>query len=190
MFKKYLPVILVIVAISLIPGQVFAERIISIEKIVPNESEQLMQVLSDFDAYPSIFPENIKSSNIINDEENISKVTFTLEGIKIDADLKYTEPSVNESVIEVVSGDLQGTKLIANFTAQQDEQGNEVTIVNASVDVRISWYLSVVLWFISDENIESALNTALDEFSIYANNPQPPKEIIEVEETCFLLWCW
>ena len=190
MFKKYLPLILLIVTISLIPGQVFAERIISIEKTVPTESEQLMQVISNFDAYPSIFPENIKSSNIINDEENISKVTFILEGINIDADLKYIELSSNELIILIVSGDLQGTKLKANFTPGQDEQGNDVTIVNAIVDVEISWYLSMLLWFISDENVESALGTGLDQFSRYANNPQPPKVFVEEEDTCFLMWCW
>jgi len=191
--KGWMLILLVIVGISLIPVPVFAERIISIEKIIPTESEKLVRVFSDLEAYPQILPKNIESSTILNEEENIARMTFRLEGIWIDADIKYLSPSSDISIIEVVSGDLKGTKLTGIFTDIQDSEINEATLVKANLELKTSWYISLVTMFITDENIESMLNTVLGEFSNYANNPQPAQSIEkENEKTCFrfLVWCW
>ena len=80
--QKISLIILVIVGISLIPVPVFAERVISIEKTIPTESEKLVRVFSDLEAYPQILPKNIESSTILNEEENIARMTFRLEGIR------------------------------------------------------------------------------------------------------------
>ncbi len=191
--KGWMLILLVIVGISLIPVPVFAERIISIEKTIPTESEKLVRVFSDLEAYPQILPKNIESSTILNEEENIARMTFRLEGIWIDADIKYLSPSSDISIIEVVSGDLKGTKLTGIFTDIQDSQINEATLVKANLELKTSWYISLVTMFFTDENIESMLNTVLGEFSNYANNPQPAQTIEkENEKTCFrfLVWCW
>jgi len=191
--KGWMLILLVIVGISLIPVPVFAERVISIEKTIPTESEKLVRVFSDLEAYPQILPKNIESSTILNEEENIARMTFRLEGIWIDADIKYLSPSSDISIIEVVSGDLKGTKLTGIFTDIQDSQINEATLVKANLELKTSWYISLVTMFITDENIESMLNTVLGEFSNYANNPQPAQTIEkENEKTCFrfLVWCW
>jgi len=191
--KGWMLILLVIVGISLIPVPVFAERVISIEKTIPTESEKLVRVFSDLEAYPQILPKNIESSTILNEEENIARMTFRLEGIWIDADIKYLSPSSDISIIEVVSGDLKGTKLTGIFTDIQDSQINEATLVKANLELKTSWYISLVTMFITDENIESMLNTVLGEFSNYANNPQPAQSIEkENEKTCFrfLVWCW
>jgi len=191
--KGWMLILLVIVGISLIPVPVFAERVISIEKTIPTESEKLVRVFSDLEAYPQILPKNIESSTILNEEENIARMTFRLEGIWIDADIKYLSPSSDISIIEVVSGDLKGTKLTGIFTDIQDSEINEATLVKANLELKTSWYISLVTMFITDENIESMLNTVLGEFSNYANNPQPAQTIEkENEKTCFrfLVWCW
>jgi len=191
--KGWMLILLVIVGISLIPVPVFAERVISIEKTIPTESEKLVRVFSDLEAYPQILPKNIESSTILNEEENIARMTFRLEGIWIDADIKYLSPSSDISIIEVVSGDLKGTKLTGIFTDIQDSEINEATLVKANLELKTSWYISLVTMFITDKNIESMLNTVLGEFSNYANNPQPAQSIEkENEKTCFrfLVWCW
>ena len=191
--KGWMLILLVIVGISLIPVPVFAERVISIEKTIPTESEKLVRVFSDLEAYPQILPKNIESSTILNEEENIAKMTFRLGGILIDADIKYLSPSPDISILEVVSGDLKGTKLTGIFTDIQDSEINEATLVKANLELKTSWYISLVTMFITDENIESMLNTVLGEFSNYANNPQPAQSIEkENEKTCFrfLVWCW
>lgn len=189
--KYYVLILLVILSVSLISLPVFAERIISIEKTLPTESKKLMQVFSDLEVYPQILPENIKSSTILNGEGNIAKMSFSLEFISIDADIKYLSPSPNEAILEVVSGDLKGTKFTGTLSEIKDSQGDVATLVKTSLDLKISWYLSLVTYFISDENIESMLNTALQQFSNYANNPQPTQTIDnESEKTCFLFWCW
>ncbi len=189
--KYYVLCLLVILNVSLFSLPVYAERIISVEKTLPTESTKLMQVISDLEVYPQILPENIKSSTILNGEGNLAKMSFNLEFISIDADIKYLSISPNEVVLEVVSGDLKGTKFTGILSEIKDSQGNEATLVNASLDLKISWYLSLITNFISDENIKSMLNTALQEFSNYANNPQPAQTIdSENEKTCFLFWCW
>ncbi len=184
-------VFLVIVSISLIPAQAFAERIVSIEKNLPTEKEKLVQVFSDLQAYPQVLPKNIKSSIIQNEEENISKMTFKFKIITVDADVKYYSTSPDIVILEVVSGDLKGTTLTGQLTDIENFQGSKGTNVKTDLDLKISWYLSLVAAFISDEHIESMLDSSLEQFSIYANNPQPAKIFEkEPEETCFLVWCW
>jgi len=184
-------VFLVIVSISLIPAQAFAERIVSIEKNLPTEKEKLVQVFSDLQVYPQVLPKNIKSSIIQNEEENISKMTFKFKIITVDADVKYYSTSPDIVILEVVSGDLKGTTLTGQLTDIENFQGSKGTNVKTDLDLKISWYLSLVAAFISDEHIESMLDSSLEQFSIYANNPQPAKIFEkEPEETCFLVWCW
>ena len=184
-------VFLVIVSISLIPAQAFAERIVSIEKTLPTEKEKLVQVFSDLQVYPQVLPKNIKSSTILNEEENISKMTFKFKIITVDAEVKYYSTSPDIVILEVVSGDLKGTTLTGELTDIENFQGSKGTNVKTDLDLKISCYLSLVTAVISDEHIESMLDSSLEQFSIYANNPQPA-EIIEKEpeETCFLVWCW
>jgi len=79
MQKNSILVILVIVSVSLIPAQAFAERIVSFEKTLPTEKEKLVEVFSDLQVYPQVLRNNVKSSIIQNSEENISKMTFKLK---------------------------------------------------------------------------------------------------------------
>ena len=191
MHKNRILVILAIVSISLIPVQVFAERIVSMDKALPTEKEKLMEVFSDLQVYPQVLPKNIKSSTILNEEENISKMTFKIKFITVDADVKFYSTSPDIVILEVVSGDLKGTTLTGELTDLENFQGSKGTNVKTDLDLKISWYLSLATTFISDENIESMLDSSLDKFSIYANNPQPTKILEkEPEEKCFLMWCW
>lgn len=184
-------VILAIISISLIPVQVFAERIVSIEKTLPTEREKLVNVISDLKVYPQVLPENIKSSTILNEAENISKMTFNFEFITLDADIQYRSTSQDKITLEVISGDLKGTTLTGKLTDIEYSQSSMGTNVEAEMDLKISWYLNLLTAFVSDENIESMLHTSLNQFSIYANNPQPAKTIPdEPEKSCFLVWCW
>lgn len=183
--KNWTFILLLIIGISLIPVPVFAERVISIEKTLPTEREKLMQVFSDLEAYPDILPEHIESSTIINKGENIAKMKLRFQGISTDANVKYLSTSPNTSVIEVVSGDLKGTKFTGTFSDTQ----NSKTLVKVNLELKTSWYISLATMFVSDDNIESMMNTSLVAFSNYANDPQPAKSI-EKEKTCFLLWCW
>jgi len=187
--QKISLIILVIVGILLVPSPVFAERIISIEKTVSAEKEILMQIFSDLEAYPHVIPENIKSSTIVNPAENIARMTFSVEGIMIDVDIKY-QSFADQAVIEVVSGDLKGTKLTGIFAEAKDSQGNDKTHVNLDLDLKISWYLSLISLFFTDDNIESMMNISLSAFSNYANNPQPAQAVPQEENTCVLFWCW
>jgi ribosome-associated toxin RatA of RatAB toxin-antitoxin module len=186
---KKLLIILAIASIALIPSQVYAERIISIEKTLPTERDKLIQVISDLEIYPQVLPKKIKSSNILNEDLNIAKMTFKFEFLSVDADVKYHSPSPDKVILEVVSGDLKGTTLSGVLTDIEGSQSS-ATDVKAVLDLKISWYLSLATTFISDSNIESMLHTSLEQFSDYANNPQPAPIVQEPEKTCFLVWCW
>ncbi len=182
-------IIIVIASIALIPTQVFAERIISIEKTLPTQREKLVQVISDLEIYPQVIPKNIKSSSILNEEQNIAKMTFKFEFLSVDADVKFHSPSPDKIILEVVSGDLKGTTLTGDLTDTGGSQSS-ATNVKAELDLKISWYLSLATAFVSDDRIASMLHTSLEQFSSYANNPQPAPIVPEPEKTCFLLWCW
>ena len=181
----------IVLGIALIPIPVFADRTISIERIVPTETQKLMQVFSELEVYPQVLPQNIRSSTILNDQENISQMTVGHKNIWVQAEVKHSSPSPDMAVLEIISGDLKGTKLTGVFSSIVNNQGKEVTRIHATLDLKISWYFSLATFFISDENIESMLNTGLMEFSTYANNPRTsPETEMQSEQSCFLLWCW
>ena len=170
--------------IFILPQNSFAERVVSIERTVDVNKEALLNALSDLESYPQIFPENIKSSKLL-DNENTAHVEVRLEFITTDADIKFSESNY-EVTIEVTSGDLKGTKLLATLTDVEDS--DEKTHVFAEVQPQMTWFMSFLATFVSDENITSMLHTSLDKFVQYAKNPQSFEPIVEEEEEKFCIF--
>lgn len=140
---------------------VFATRYINLEKKVDVRKELFAETLTDLRNYAKIFPSFIKSIELKSD--NNAKFRVNVEGTSYDAEVRYTIQPDHKYVLEVVSGDLKGTKMITTLTETWGFDGtpNAGTIVNMKVTLETSWFVSFIMFFVGDHQIRSALDTGV-----------------------------
>jgi len=99
-------------------------------------------------------------------------------------------------LFEVIQGDLTGSKMLATMKDSNDynsiPQGK--TLINLETKLETSGLLSLVTYFVTDDNIKDVLGYSIDKFVEQAKNPKPiPAELemdSEDDKFCFLFWCW
>lgn len=150
-----------ILIVGTIITPVFATRYINLEKKVDVRKELFAETLIDLRNYAKIFPSFIKSVELKSD--NNAKFRVNVEGTSYDAEVRYTIQPDHKYVLEVVSGDLKGTKMITTLTETWGFDGtpNAGTIVNMKVTLETSWFVSFIMFFVGDHQIRSALDTGV-----------------------------
>lgn len=184
-FQFLLLSLLVIISIGIQP--VFAEKIVSIQKIVDVDKESLTKSLSSLDKYTQILPDYIQSSKLIG--YNTAQMKIGLDWTSIDAKVKFVE-SNNKVTLEVISGDLKGTKLYVIMSEKTKNTQNKMTDVSAKIQLQMSWYMEMLTSLVSEKDIKSMLNTSLDGVVEYTKNPPPPEKIVEEEKFCIFSLCF
>ncbi|MBI1663509.1 MAG: hypothetical protein IS860_08485 [Nitrosopumilus sp.] len=168
--------LLLIAPISTSP--VFAEKTTSIQKTVDVDKSSLINSISHLDKYSQILPDHIQSSKLIDDD--IGNMKIGLDWISIDTDIKFIE-SHDHVVLEVISGDFQGTVLRITMI-EKSLSDNIATDVSADLSLQRSWHMGLLTSFVSDDDIESMLHTSLDELVKYSKNPPSYENIIEEKQ--------
>ncbi len=162
----------------------FAEEIVSIQSTVDVDKESLTDTLSNLEKYPQILPDYIQSSRLIGD--NTADMKIGLDWITINADIKFVE-SDDKVTLEVISGDLKGTKLYVEMS----EKSNTKTDVSAEIHLKMSWYMEILTSWVSEKDIKIMLNTSLDEVVEYTKNPPASEKIVEEEKRfCIFSLCF
>ena len=142
----------------------FAEREIYFEKTVNVPKELLLEVMTDYKNYPLIFSDNVKSVDFIN--ENLLKINISVNGLPYDMDIRHSIDPDGKYVILVSDGGLQGTKMIASLmpTWGFDGSASGGTTVKIELTMETHFPISLLVDPISDDQIKSAVNDALDKF--------------------------
>lgn len=147
-------------------ANIFEEKIITshFAKTVEVNKNQLFLVISNVTEYPIIFPENVRSIEIINQTNSViyAKETIKERGIETTLLIKHTIIPFDKHIIEVIEGEARGTKITINF-----EGDNNSTKISASLDLHIKGVL-IPFYYLTKPNLESALNTVIDTFVNYA----------------------
>ncbi len=111
-----------------------------------------------------IFPKNIKSIEVLKETENskLVKIEFGSNGIFINTLVRHIEITDTLHRIDLLSGDLEGTVILASFekTWGYDGTPGEGTIVNMKVIPRVSGVLSF-FGIVSDDLIRYSIDTTL-----------------------------
>ena len=120
--------------------------------------------MTDLESYPKIFLNNIKSVDIL-EQENLTAIAefYIIEkgiGSKILA--KQTIYPYSKHVIEVIHGDAKGTKITQIFTEK-----NSITTIDTKIDLNLKGILSVFA-YLPRNNLEHASNTVVSTFIDYA----------------------
>jgi ribosome-associated toxin RatA of RatAB toxin-antitoxin module len=152
----------------MISQSAYAEKELILKKTVDVKNQVLLEALSNIQNYPQIFPEYIKSVELTG--ADTAKFNVGSNGIFFDVQTKYTQNSDGSYVVEVISGDLKGSKIITTLQKTWGFQGTPDggTIVNMDMTLQTSGMLSLLAPSIPDQAILSNLNSGLDKFASYA----------------------
>jgi len=130
--------------------------------------EKIFNVMADIENYPNVLPENVISVNIINQTQpGLSQIIFAEEtlierGVVVTQIVKHDIFPYEQHIVSVMSGDAEGTKIVLKFKDEDDK-----TKITAEVKIRIKGILAP-FGFLARSNIESAINTTIDNFIEYS----------------------
>ena len=163
-------IIIILFSFCIIFTPAFAEKDLTLTKTVDVKDQLLLGTLSDLQNYPQIFPEYIKSVELIDDKT--AKFNVGSNGIFFDVETQYSHQSDGSYVVEVISGDLKGSRITTTLqkTWGFDGSADGGTIVNMEILLEPSGMLSLIAPSIPDQMILSNLDTGLDKFVAYAKS--------------------
>jgi len=164
--RIFLAILVLTTIISGLPLS-YADREITIEKVVNVKEESLIKVISDLSKYPQIFPENIRYVKLLDNETKLVEMKAGVNGIFFDTQAICTTSVDGKYIIKVISGDLKGTTMTTKLqkTWGFDGQKNKGTKAHISLDLKTSGLLSWILGFVPDSTLTYALDTGFDKFT-------------------------
>jgi len=157
----------------------FADKELSLTKTVDVKDQLLLETLSDLQSYPQIFPEYIKSVELIDDKT--AKFSVGSDGILFDVETQYSHQPDGSYVVEVTSGDLKGSMITTTLqkTWGYDGSADGGTIVNMKILLKPSGLLFLVIPSIPDQNILSNLDAGLDKFVAHAKSKSEVQSTVQ-----------
>ena len=163
-------IIIILFSFCIIFTPAFAEKDLSLTKTVDVKEQLLLGTLSNLQNYPQIFPEYIKSVELIDDKT--AKFNVGSNGIFFDVETQYSQQPDGSYVVEVTSGDLKGSRIMTTLqkTWGFDGSADGGTIVNMKMLLEPSGMLSLIAPSIPDQMILSNLDTGLGKFVAYAKS--------------------
>lgn len=153
---------IMILLVTIIP--VSAEKTITITKTLDVSKDSLENVLNDLNDYNNIFPEYVKSADIIKKEDNfsIAKIKFGAHGFYFDAGIEHIALNDDFHRLKITTSDLKGTTIT---TSLQETWGYDGTPnMGTDVKVKISLQVSGLLGFlglVSDEMVGFSVDKSL-----------------------------
>jgi len=159
-----------------------AARQLVLEKVVDVNKNALQETLVDPSNLKDIFPDYIKSveSTKVQDNKNLAKLVLGLNGFNVNSEVEYTKLPNENHIVEVITGDLRGTKLTTTLkeTWGFDGTPNQGTIVNIKMTLQYSGILSF-LGLLSNEAFLYSLDYSLGNIVSYTKDPT--SNISEIE---------
>ena len=157
---------LALISNTILVQPAFADRYVTYEDTVNVKKEVLEKTLTDPNDYPKVFPEYIKSVQVIDTQKHLAKMKVMFP-FPSEWQIKYNTLSDGNYVIEVISGDLKGTKMTTALKKITGFDGtpNGGTNVRMVLVLQLPWYYSM---FVSDDSIRSGLDFGLYKFENYA----------------------
>lgn len=176
-----------VISISLLTSTIitpaYADRTIEITKKVDVRKDLFEKTLTDLTSYKKIFPSLIKDVKINPSNKNQAKFVIEAQGTR-EADIKSTVKPDGAFVIEILSGDLKGSKITTTLkeTFGFDGSQNGGTVVKTKLSLETSFLVSVALSFVKDSEIQTGVGDGFYELGQYIKVQYPqPKEALQTK---------
>ncbi len=157
--------------ITMIP--VSAEKTIIIKKTLDVPKRSLETALANVQDYKKVFPEYVKSAEVIREEENfsLSKVKIGLNGFYIDAGIEHTSISNDLHQVKILSSDFKGTTITTSLqeTWGYDGTPNMGTDVKVKISLQVSGWLGF-LGLVSEEMVSFSIDKSLVTMAEHASS--------------------
>ena len=166
---SYLSVLIAIMLISSVAVQPAYAKTESITKPVDIEKEFLEEAFADIKSYPYLFGNNIQEVTPIqiDDYKKIIWIKGSVRGFTISGDIEYTKGLNGEHVVNIISGNLKGTKIITTLTKRTGFTGipDKGTDVNMQLDLRMGGFWgSLAGGFVSQQDLRYMMDFGILEF--------------------------
>lgn len=180
-FSLNFVIIIILFSFCIIFAPAFAEKEFSLKKTVDVKNQLLLDTLSDLQSYPQIFPDYIKSVKLIDDKT--AKFNVGSDGIFFDVKTQYSHQPDGSYVVEVISGDLKGSRITTTLQKTWGFDGlpDGGTIVDMEILLKPSGMLSLIAPSVPDQMILSNLDTSLDKFTAYAKSKSEMQSTVQNE---------
>lgn len=164
-----LSLIALIVLVPNIPLS-YADRMIDFQTVANVSEQSLIGAITDLQNYPQIFPDNVKSITLLDNKTNLVDMNAGINGIFFDTQAVYQQAPDGKYVVQVVSGDLNGTTITTELSKTWgfDGQPGMGTVANVSLDLKTSGFLSWMLNLVPDNSLSYALQNGFSRFVDYA----------------------
>ena len=176
--------IISLLVISSLPA--FAERTIGVVKKVDVTKELYCDTFTNLDNYNKIFPEFVNSVKLENDK-NLASFSIKVSGTTYDAKVKSLIQPDCKYVLDVVSGELRGSRIVTTLEKTWGFDGTPAggTIVRSELKLETPWYMSPLLLFIEDGQIKTALGDGFYKIAQYVkikSEIQNPTQTVVYEQ--------
>lgn len=174
-------IIIILFSFCIIFTPAFADKELSLKKTVGVKDQVLLDTLSDLQSYPQIFPEFIKSVQLIDDKT--AKFNVGSNGIFFDVETQYSHQADGSYVVEVISGDLKGSRITTTLqkTWGFDGSADGATMVDMKILLKPSGMLFLIAPTIPDQMILSNLDAGLDKFVAHAKSKPEMQSTVQDE---------
>ena len=160
----------VILIASMINQPIYAERNFYFEKVIDINKKSFQDSLINPNNLQKIFPENVKliESKTDENEKTIAKMELGFAGFSINSEIELTNLPDSTHTMEIISGDLEGTKITTSLreTWSYDGIPNEGTKVEIDMTLHTSGYLSLI-GLAPDDAILYSLDKSLVDIESY-----------------------
>lgn len=148
----------------------YADRIIDVQTVANVNEQSLLAAISNVQNYPQIFPDNVKSVKILDNQTNLVDMNAGVNGVFFDTQAIYQQLPNGTYTVQVVSGDLKGTTMTTELNKTWGFNGapGMGTVANISLDLKTSGFLSWMLSFVPDSSLNYALQNGISKFVDYA----------------------
>ncbi|HSA98066.1 MAG TPA: hypothetical protein VLF17_03210 [Candidatus Nitrosotenuis sp.] len=161
----------------------YATRTIEVKKEVDVKKDLLAKQLADLTGYKKIFPAFIKDVKTDPSDKSRAKFIVEAQGTR-EADVKSTVKPDGTFIVEILSGDLEGSKITTTLKERAGFDGspNGATIITTNLSLETSFLVSIALSFVDDSQIQQAMGNGFYELGqfIKAQHPQS-KEASQVK---------
>ncbi|TBR08512.1 MAG: hypothetical protein EPO62_06435 [Candidatus Nitrosotenuis sp.] len=168
---------------SVIITPVYATKTIEVTKDVDVRKDLMSKTLTDLTIYKKIFPDLINDIKLDPTNKNQAKFIVGASGITREADVKSTISSDGSFTVDIVSGELKGSKIVTTLKERYGFDGtpNGGTTVKTKLILEYGFLVSLVMP--DDSTIENNVGDGFYKVGQYVKvqYPQKKQQLVNVD---------